>query len=80
MSDIDRKEPFDEKASTHEVDLVNDPDAGLTEEERKEAVSDYRYMSKSLILTTCRRRSCFERLMSSLFLGYDCRIRVNDPY
>ncbi|KAF4982420.1 hypothetical protein FZEAL_1938 [Fusarium zealandicum] len=37
MSDIDRKERFDDKASTHEVDLVNDPDAGLTEEERRDA-------------------------------------------
>lgn len=80
MSDIDRKEVFDEKASTHEVDLVNDPDAGLTEEERKETVSQYLYMAKSLILTIHRKRSYFERLIHSLFLGYDFRIRVDDPY
>ena len=35
MSDAERKDTFDnEKASTHEVDLVGDPDAGLSVEER----------------------------------------------
>lgn len=44
MSDYDRKEPFDEKASTSEVDLVvADPDAGLSEAERQEAVSSTYY-------------------------------------
>ncbi|KAM5387761.1 hypothetical protein ACJA88_001021 [Fusarium oxysporum] len=39
MSDYDRKETLEEKASTSEVDLagVNDPYAGLTEEEAREA-------------------------------------------
>jgi hypothetical protein len=39
MSDYDRKEPFDEKASASEVDLAVDPDAGLSEAEKREAVS-----------------------------------------
>lgn len=40
MSDVDRKDHFDEKASSKEIDLANDPDAGLTEEERKAEVRD----------------------------------------
>ncbi|KAK7417372.1 hypothetical protein QQX98_004649 [Neonectria punicea] len=35
MSDLDRNEAFDEKVTTQEVDLVNDPDAGLSDAEKK---------------------------------------------
>lgn len=39
MSDYDRKEPFDDKASASEVDVAVDPDVGLSEAEKQEAVS-----------------------------------------
>lgn len=46
MSDYDRKETFGEKGSTSEVDLaVVDPDAGLSEAEKHEAVSSTCYIS-----------------------------------
>jgi hypothetical protein len=45
MSDYDRKEPFDEKASASEVDLAVDPDAGLSEAEKQEAVSCTYYIT-----------------------------------
>lgn len=39
MSDIDRRDQYTlEKATAQEVDLVPDPDAHLTEEEKKEVV------------------------------------------
>jgi hypothetical protein len=45
MSDYARKEPFDEKALSSEVDLADiNPDAGLSEAERQEAVSSTYYV------------------------------------
>lgn len=40
LNEVDRKEGLEnDVGSLQEVDIVNDPDAGLSEEERKEIVS-----------------------------------------
>lgn len=46
MSEVDRNEVFEEKATSQQVDLVNDPDAGLSDAEKKEVVRNLAQLAK----------------------------------